>query len=266
MGSHYSPYQRAKAFSKLVQKPLLKLSSDQNVGRAAGLSKKQASTKFPTRMSRYLIPYAWLMQQREKLGRPLRICEIGVGSGQMKKFVDFLFSNTESSGALYEKWDGFDIALRREELLAAKYDHIEDFNADGEFPQQFPNYDVVLLLHVLEHLKNPEASVQRLVSTFTPGTLLIGGVPSAPEPLARKREICLRKKYLVGGHWCKFSANRVEKLLQTCKLQEPEVTGAFALRWSGFFLENHRWWLEKNLVFAHLLPWWPGEVYFQGSR
>ncbi len=266
MESNQTAFARALAFASSVQAPLLKLPLGENAGRAAGLSKKQAATRYPTRMSRYLIPYAWMKEKREELGRPLRVCEIGVGSGQMKKFVDFMEKNAGGGGDLYSSWHGYDVALKHEALKAAGYDQIEDFNADGEFAKQFSGYDLVLLLHVLEHLKDPEASVRRLVGTFDAGTLLLGGVPSAPEPLAKRREIRLRKKYLPGGHWCKFSEARVCKMLDGSGLESKETTGAFLVRWSGFFLENHAWWLKANLVFAHLFPSWPGETYFRAAK
>lgn len=265
MESNQTVFKKAVAFASLVGAPLLQLPEGENAGRAAGLSKKQAATRFPTRMSRYLIPYAWMKEKRKELGRPLRVCEIGVGSGQMKKFVDFLEERC-GGGDLYESWHGYDVALKREALMAAGYDRIQDFNADGEFEEKFAGYDLVLLLHVLEHLKEPEESVKRMVGTFDRGTLLLGGVPSAPEALAKRREVRLREKYLPGGHWCKFSAERVGKMLGGSGLESEEITGAFLVRWSGFVLENYAWWLKTNLVFAYLFPWWPGEVYFRATK
>jgi len=264
-----SPESPAPAPASLVDGVLASLdrSGDtQAAARAAGLSRKQAARKFPTRLTRYLIPVVWMERLRDQLGRPLRVCEIGTGSGQMRTFVDFMAASLPGAHKpLWQVWHGFDIAPQKEKLARAGYDVVEELNADEPLQREFRGYDVVLLLHVLEHLKDPEESFPRLAAACDPETAIIIGVPASAEFLARYREEQLRKKYLPGGHWCKFSPVRLRRLMASAGLGSTELSGAFFLRASGLFLEDYRWWFRLNLQMAGLFSWWPGEVYCRGT-
>lgn len=270
MPTFSSPWRRARSFARQAFSPLEFVPPGIAPGSAAGLSKKQNSRRYPTRLTRYLIPYVWMRQLRQELGRPLRVAEIGTGTGQKKLCTDALWKwEQQAAGGgelLYTQWDGFDVAPQQARLTAAGYDLQEEFDADaGEF-RDFPGYDVVLLLHVLEHLREPELFLERLAPRLDPGCLLLGGVPSTPEFLRGTRETQLRKKYLPGGHWCQFSSTRVAAILARPEWTAGEITGAFVVRASGLFLEDSPSWLRFNLAFAHVFPWWPGEVYFSARR
>lgn len=258
-------FARSFAFSNDVLRPLEQLPHGDEAARAAGLSRQQASVRYPARLLRYLLPYAWMEELRSTLGRPLRVCEIGTGSGQMKRFIDFMSQEPAKAAesAFYESWQGFDIAPQVEALKRAGYGEVEAFNADEPLQREFRGFDVVLLLHVLEHLREPEDFSRRLAGALDAQTLLIGGVPSVPGLLAGMREARLRQKYKPGGHWCKFSAGRVRRLAQGAGLVDVFLTGAFLLRASGSSLENNLHWMRWNLALAHYFPWWPGEVYFR---
>jgi 2-polyprenyl-3-methyl-5-hydroxy-6-metoxy-1,4-benzoquinol methylase len=245
--------------------PLDRLTESSDASKAAGLSSKQRSRKYPTRLARYLIPQAWIEELRGRVGRPLRICEIGTGSGQMKTFVDFMGSSLPAaSQPLYAEWEGLDIAPQTDKLTRAGYASVQQFDADKSLMRTFKGYDVILLLHVLEHLKDPEGFYPKMAAASDPGTLIIVGVPASAVFLARRREVQLRKKYLPGGHWCKFSPQRLDSLMAAANLENKELTGAFFLRASGLFLENYRWWFQLNLFLAAKFPGWPGEVYCKG--
>lgn len=206
-----------------------------------------------------------MLEIRRQTNQPLQIAEIGTGSGQMKSFADYLFSQVSSSDfpktEIYSRWDAFDIAPLHEKLTQKKYNSIHNFDANSDINIDFSEYTVFLLLHVLEHLHNPEQFCSQLAKEMRRDCAILIGVPSLPNFLAQIRERQLQRKYLVGGHWCKFSPNRLRALAKGVGWEIVDMTGAFLLRASGSILEDSKGWMAFNLMAARILPSWPGEVY-----
>ncbi|MCS7008774.1 MAG: class I SAM-dependent methyltransferase, partial [Chthoniobacterales bacterium] len=222
---------------------------------------------YPTRLLRYLIPCRWLLDIHSHITQPLLIAEIGTGSGQMKSLTDFIATNTlffnykRSAVPLYSRWDAFDIAPNTLQLSLKNYHSINHFDANLDIKLDFSNYNIFLLLHILEHLQDPPLFCQNLTRATQKPSYFIIGVPSLPDFLAGLRQKQLRRKYLSGGHWCKFSPARLRHLASTSGWSILQLTGAFLTRLSGNPLEDSRFWFKFNLILANLLPTWPGEVY-----
>src|SRR5450432_451232 len=56
-------------------------------GRRFGISAKAMRVRFPVRMLRYWFTYHLLAAEYERVGRPLKILEIGTHNGQMRTFA-----------------------------------------------------------------------------------------------------------------------------------------------------------------------------------
>jgi SAM-dependent methyltransferase len=233
-----------------------------------GIGARAKSTCFSFRMLRYWYVTQLLMAERVRLGRPLRVLEVGVDRGQMKAFVDGMPRGTSP----YSDWDAADVAPQRDALNAAGYGTCMELDLDNSeslvacAATHLGQYDVIILLHILEHLDKPERAVTFLSSALRCGGAMIGGFPVLPSGIARLREWQLRKTSKPFGHVSAFSPRRVRKMAECAGLRSEFAAGAFACRMSGSPLENHRGWLRLNTLFGAIFPGWPGEIYWQLRR
>jgi len=218
---------------------------------------------YPIRLVRYWFMYHFLRVETERQGRPLEVCEIGVDVGQM---LGFMHAAAANGGAKidFAAWEAVDAIVRKEILEPVGYNHF--YEVDLESPQfkldKGRRYDAMILLHVLEHLFEPEKLIGKLAPHLKPGGMMIGGFPSTPEFYAAKREAKIRPGQRKYGHVSVFSRQRVERMARANGLEVEFLSGAFFMRKKGFFLENFGWWYRFNLWFGALFPEWPGELYF----
>ncbi len=232
------------------------------------INERAKHRRFSFRMLRYWYMERLLREARAQLGRPLRVLEIGVDRGQMKAFVDGAPADADSP-ALYSAWDAADVKPQTEALARAGYRDCLELNLDdGDSLAEFVSrtrvqYDVIVLLHVLEHLTQPERAVTFLSGSLTSNGRIIGGFPVLPSGIARIRERQIRKTAQPFGHVSAFSPRRVRKMAERAGMLMDYASGAFALRASGSALENSEWWLRANVAFGAAFPGWPGEIYFQ---
>lgn len=234
---------------------------------AAGywINERAKHQRYSFRMLRYWFIDCLLATERQRLGRPLRVLEVGVDRGQMKAFVD----GAPGDRVLYSAWDAADVNPQIESLTAAGYAachrlDLDDTDSLARFVgDRRGYYDVVILLHVLEHLTRPERAVTFLGAALVAGGAVIGGFPVLPSGIARLRESQIRDTARPFGHVSAFSPRRVRKMAERAGLETEYAAGAFAWRASGSRLEDQRWWLRLNVAFGALLPGWPGEIYWQ---
>lgn len=223
------------------------------------------------RMLRYWFIERLLDRHAQSLGRAPDVLEIGVDRGQMKLFVDGAES-CRNGVSPYRTWHAADCEPRRAALASAGYGDCIEVNIDRSedladmVARHRGRYDVIILLHVLEHLHHPERAVALLAMLLRPGGVLLGGFPVLPAGIAALRERQLRKQARPFGHVSAFSPGRVRDMAEMAGLKVDYLSGAFAVRASGSPLESCDWWLRANLAFGRLFPGWPGEVYWQLSR
>ncbi len=220
---------------------------------------KPKPTLYPVKLLRYWFMFNLLKDEQSRLGRPLRICEIGVDRGQMLQF-------TQDTGFReFSTW----VAVDRQILGRLKeYGYSKQIEADVDFPGFYleDEYDVIIVLHILEHLFEPEALVARLSDSLVPGGILIGGFPVTPKWLAEYWQKRIRSTASKYGHVSVFSPHRVKKMAQNSKLKLDFLSGAFFLRKSGSVLENFKGWLRLNLLWGAVFPSLGGEIYWQMSK
>ena len=226
-----------------------------------GMSRATKQTVFPFRALRYWFMYHLLREESARRERSLDICEIGVDLGQMLLFTQ----SAREAGAdapIWSNWTAVDCKLKHEALERRGYRELIETDIDVAAPRLSRSCDVIILLHVLEHLRAPEAALGRLVSLLRPGGIVIGGHPVTPEPFRRWQEGRLRRKAGPYGHVSAFSPERVRTMATGAGLDMEFLSGAFFMRKKGFFLENHDWWRRWNLRFGARFPGWPGEIYW----
>lgn len=221
------------------------------------MTKEAKSVKYPIRLLRYWFGYQLLREECRHSGRPLDVAEIGVHVGQMLEFV-----NSAPAGVEFARWTAVDAVMLRERLLKAGYtDFLEANLEDAKFalPQQ---YDTAILLHVLEHLFEPEDVLKKIAASIRPGGALIGGFPVVPGPVAALRQSQVRRTAKAMGHVSVFSPARVRQMAQQAGLKVEFMSGAFLMRSKGSRLENSAAWMRFNILWGRMFPGWPGEIYW----
>ncbi|MEY4166649.1 MAG: hypothetical protein RIR52_473 [Acidobacteriota bacterium] len=222
-----------------------------------GISAEAKRVRYPIRLLRYWFGYQLLREESRRAGRPLDVLEVGVHLGQMLEFV-----RSAPGGIEYSGWTAVDAILHRERLEKAGYtDLLQVDLEDGNLhlPRQ---YDTAILLHILEHLFEPEVVFRQIAAAIRPGGSLIGGFPVVPGGLAGVREKQLRRTALPYGHVSVFSPGRVRRMAADAGLELEFMSGAFLMRSRGSRLENSDRWMRFNLAWGRLFPGWPGEIYW----
>lgn len=227
------------------------------------LSKKAARATFPFRVLRYWFVRHFLRIEYLRRSRPLSVCEIGIDLGQMCHFMQSVAAIPGLEVVECSSWTGVDRRIKQAGSLA-NFGYTEFIEEDIERSDSLfaGRFDAIILLHVLEHLYSPEAALEKIVPRMKPGSVLMGGFPSVPHCCARLRESHIRRHAASEGHVSAWSARRLRKIAAALGLEVEFLTGAFFLRSSGSFLENHSAWLRLNLAFGALFPNWPGELYW----
>jgi 2-polyprenyl-3-methyl-5-hydroxy-6-metoxy-1,4-benzoquinol methylase len=222
-----------------------------------GIPAEAKAVRYPIRLLRYWFGHHLLREEALRAGRPLEVAEIGVHTGQMLEFL-----RSAPAAPTFARWTAVDAVMLTEKLRKAGYDDF--FEANLEDPKfDLPgDYDVAVLLHILEHLFEPEAALRKVARRIRPGGALIGGFPVVPGPFAGIREKRVRKTAAPMGHVSVFSPGRVRRMARECGLTVEFMAGAFFLRSKGSPLENSAAWARFNLLWGGLFPGWPGEIYW----
>jgi SAM-dependent methyltransferase len=228
-------------------------------------------TRFPIRYLRYWFGRLALTELRARLKRPLRVLEVGIDRGQQLAFMggrrigDGKFELPD----VIERWDGLDVQI--DPRILRRYSYTDHFQVDVEGPFDLGErrYDAIILLHVLEHLCDPETAVRRLRRWIAPGGVIMGGSPTMPDALAGPWERWLRHKHAdkmhdvrIHKHLSVMTPNRIRGFADGEGMAIDLLTGAYFLRWSGSTAENSALWLRANLLWGSLFPALAGEVYF----
>jgi 2-polyprenyl-3-methyl-5-hydroxy-6-metoxy-1,4-benzoquinol methylase len=125
------------------------------------ITERAKQHRYSFRMLRYWFMERLLVEERIRCGRSLSILEIGVDRGQMKAFID----GSPSSAGLYATWDAADVSPQVEALTTSGYGGCCQVNLDDEASltemtaTHQKRYDIVIVLHVLEHLHQPERAM-----------------------------------------------------------------------------------------------------------
>jgi len=226
------------------------------------INRQAVRTAYPLRAVRYWWVLCALQDELRARRKPLTIADVGCSKGNTKLFVGDM---------PHTKWIGLDWSANRGLLTRCGYHDVHSCNFDQPLPLADHSVDVVIFLHVIEHLPRPEVTMRELSRILRPGGILLAGSPVAPRWAARYRQRHLRRELDEGvrkagkhinsldpGHWC--------HLVSQAQLETEVMTGTCLVRWSGFSLENHAWWLRLNQVWGALFPSLGNELYVAARK
>lgn len=222
-----------------------------------GIPSEAKGVRYPIRLLRYWFGYHLLREEAVRASRPLEIAEVGVHTGQMLQF----YRSIPDSPA-FSRWTAFDAVVLGEKLRKAGYDDVVEANIEDPAFSLGREYDSAVVLHILEHLFEPEKALARIAAGIRPGGSIIGGFPVLPDFLVASRQASVRKTAAPMGHVSVFSPHRVRKMAEGCGMTAEFVAGAFLMRSKGSPLENSAAWMRLNLLWGAMFPSWPGEVYW----
>lgn len=240
----------------------------------APLKKQVGSIPFPSKLNEHLaeadysvrlLRYWWagqaLAEEALRLGRPLRVVDLGCERGWLKHFTP--------AGAVAH-WTGVDWNPNPEAQQAG-YDELVKANADAVIPLPSATADVVVSLHLFEHLPRPAATLAEVSRLLAPGGVFLGGAPTMPGILARLRERYFRRRFsqgriVPGGHISCLSPGRWRWLAKEMGLEVEFAVGSHAVRMTGSFLENSKLWVRLNQFWGALFPSLGSECYVRARR
>lgn len=235
----------------------------------------RATKRFSIRYLRYWFIRNVLDQLHRQLGRPLRVLEVGIGEGKMLGFMGGpeVAPGRQRLPAPIAKWDALSAEADPRVLERFSYSSFMQVDLDRQFEPPVGNYDAIVALHVLEHLRDPETVLRRLLPCLRKDGVLTGGSPTMPSMLAGLHERFLRRKYAAKlddvrahKHLSVITPRRVRKFANLQGLTMEMLAGAFLLRSSNNPLEDRRWWVRANLAWGAAFPALGGEIYFALRR
>jgi SAM-dependent methyltransferase len=218
------------------------------------LKEKAKKTRFPVRALWYWWAVCAIQEETRRLGRSPIIADAGCDLGTLKRF------------SLHIKgghWIGMDLPTQlrsnQKDLELAGYDELLSCNLDFGIPLDESSVDIVVCLHVLEHLPRPEFTIGELARILRPGGLMLLGYPVLPRGLANLRGWQFSKqlengKRKLGQHIQAFWPGRSRRLAEQAGMQVEFMVGSHLLRISGSPLENYAAWIRLNQLWGALFP------------
>jgi SAM-dependent methyltransferase len=217
------------------------------------------SVRYPIRLLRYWFGYHLLCIESAGRAAPVDLVEIGVHKAQFFQFV-----HSAPVQPNVGRWTVVDAVIHTEKFrkVGIKKENVLEANLESHDFDLPSDYDAAVLLHVLEHLFEPDTALQKVARRIRPGGVLIGGSPVLPHFLVASHQKLERKTAQPMGHVSVFSPQRVIQMAEAAGCTVEFISGAFFMRSSGSPLENSAAWLRFNLWWGSRFPSWPGEIYW----
>ena len=230
-----------------------------------GLGKHVHHARYSLRLQRYWWAAQKLAEESaSREGREERfvVVDLGCEQGWLKRFTPV------RAGM---EWIGLDGETGHASLVASGYDRVEVANFDERLPLPDGCADAVVSLHVFEHLPRPAFTVSEVARVLKPGGVFLAGAPTSPGPVAWVRTRWLRWRDRAGrnrhwGHLQKLSPGAWQDLCEGAGLRTEFVTGSHLIRRTGWRLEDARWWVRLNQLWAGVFPSLGSEAYVAARR
>jgi SAM-dependent methyltransferase len=227
-----------------------------------GLRSALRRGRYSIRMLRYWWAANAIAEEAQKLSRPPVIVDLGCGRGWLKLLTDRL---------VCAKWIGLDGHIEYPELASAGYERVAQCDFEAQLPVDDASVDMVVSLHVFEHLHDPDKTMREVCRILRPGGVFLGGTPVLPSPFALLRTAWHQFRHWIGkpssnGHARSFSPASWQRLLDRHGFEVDFMTGSHVTRLSRHPLESRAWWIRINQVVGRLFPSLGAEVYLLARR
>jgi len=226
------------------------------------INSRAAKKRYPIRAVRYWWARCALLEELRNRNEETVVADIGCNKGHIRRFVGDIPKT---------KWVGLDWKIDGERLRQGGYAGFHECDFDQPLPLSDKSVDIIVFLHVIEHLPRPAFTITELSRILRPGGLLLAGSPVAPRLIARFREWQLRARLKkrtvkVGGHINSMDCRRWRRLVENSGMSVDILTGTFLARWSANPLENQAWWVRFNQLWGAIFPSLGGEVCLSARR
>lgn len=220
------------------------------------------SIRYPFRLLRYWWAACAILDENKRPGRPPIVVDLGCERGLLKRFVP---AHDQT------RWLGLDWNIDHPLLIKANYDKIYACDFDEPLPLDDNVADIVVCLHVFEHLPRPEFTMSEIKRILRPGGILLAGSPVTPKFAAKLQEAKFKRELAAGTrkrgkHINAFWPKRWKDLVERQAMKVEFMSGSFFMRWSGSPLENYRWWVRLNQIWGAMFPSLGAELYFQARN
>lgn len=228
------------------------------------------SRAYPIRAIRYW----WVCQAMasELAGKPNAvIADMGAGHGQMRRYCAGSMANISVKFPFdSQRWIGLD-KVCSSELSGAGYQRLVECDFDRPLPLQNDSVDMLICIHVMEHLPRPEFTMSEIARVLKPGGIFCGGSPTAPAAVSYFLHRYLRHKMRNGttgpnGHINSLSPGDWKRLAEDAGLKLDLLSGSHFMRLSGSRLEDSKAWAVSNLLWGGLFPSLGSEVYVMATK
>jgi SAM-dependent methyltransferase len=217
------------------------------------LDSKTKKTKYPIRALRYWWVLSAIYDEVKKIKSPV-IADIGCDRAILKRLMKPIHD---------AKVIGMDLAgsleFNKNDLKLANYDELKPCDLDVEVPMPDSSVDILINLHVMEHLPRPEFAITEFFRILRPGGLLLLGFPVLPKYFAKIREKQFASQFakgtrILGQHQHAFWPRRVRHLLEDAGFNIEFMLGTYFIRKRGGFWENSAFWMRINQLWGTLFP------------
>ena len=218
--------------------------------------------RYSLRMARYWFAASEIDLELNRLGKYATIVDVGCERGITKAFCP------ERDNV---HWTGLDLNISRPELERACYNKIHQCSFDDNLPIENEYADIVVCLHVLEHLPRPEFTLGEITRILKPNGIIIGATPVVPEILTRNQEKDYNRKIQSvngkqNGHINSYTPRRLRKLVESHNCVCELMCGGHLLRWSNNPLEGSAGWIRLNQLWGCFLPALSGEIFIVARK
>lgn len=207
-------------------------------------------TRYPFRVLRYWWVINAIGDEVRRLHRPVTIVDVGSEKGLLKNIVPPIANS---------RWIGLDRDVSNEYVLGAGYDELHACNLEDSIPLPDDSADVLVCLHIFEHLSKTETTLAELTRVVKPGGVLLIGTPVLPRLLAAVRQRQFRREIVAGKrtpgeHVLVFYPALWRRLIRRLGVKTEMFTGSHFLRMTGNSLENFQLWVRLNQFIAACVP------------